>query len=225
MFGRLRLKLLDTLGERARPNRIDTAAVVARSARVTGSQLHGPVRVGEHARLHAVEISGPVTIGASSSLWGPRIYVLTRHHPVEIGNFCSIARDVSVHGYGHDHSRISTHYIGRNVLGLPVEDEMVSAGPTRIGHDVWIGAGVHVLAGVSIGTGAVVGAGSVVARDLPPYAIAVGAPAAPVGFRFDDELIEQLLSSEWWTWSHDEIRARADLFTGPLTLELLRKYT
>jgi virginiamycin A acetyltransferase len=225
VFGKLRLKLLDIVAERGRPNRIDTAAQVPRSAHVTASELHGPVRVGEHARLHAVQLSGPITIGPGSSLWGPRVYVQARQHPVEIGNFCSIARDVSIHGYGHDHSRISTHYIGRNVLGLPIEDEIVSSGPTRIGHDVWIGAGVHVLAGVTIGTGAVVGSGSVVTRDIPPYAIAVGAPAAPVGYRFDEPLIERLLASEWWTWSREEIRSKAELFTRPLTPELLDKYS
>jgi virginiamycin A acetyltransferase len=224
VFGKLKLKLLDTLAERGRPNRVDTAAVVAPSARVTASELHGPVRVGEHARLHAVQISGPVTIGASTSLWGPRIYVLARHDPVEFGNFCSVARDVSVHGYGHDHSRISTHYIGRNVLGLPVEDEIVTDGPTRIGHDVWIGAGVHILSGVTIGTGAVIGAGSVVAQDVPPYAIAVGAPATAVRYRFEQAVIDRLLGSEWWTWPRAEIQQKAPLFAETLTPELLDRY-
>lgn len=224
-LGKIKLRLLDAARERLqRPNRIDTEAVVPPSVRISASSLHGPVRVGEHARLHAVEISGPVTIGASSSLWGPRIYVLARHEPVTIGNFCSIARDVSVHGYGHDYERISTHYIGRNVLGLPVEDEIVVAGPTTIGHDVWIGAGVHILAGVTIGTGAVVGSGSVVSKDIPPYAIAVGSPAVPIRQRFDDEVIARLLASEWWTWSHDEIRERAPLFTQRLTPELLDQF-
>jgi virginiamycin A acetyltransferase len=225
LFGKIRLRLTDRAIELAgRPNRIDTAATVASDARVTGSRLHGPVKVGPHVRLHAVEISGPVTIGDSSSLWGPRTYVYARGEPVEIGNFCSIARDVSVHGYGHDYNRISTHYIGRNVLGLPIEDEVVAAGPTRIGHDVWIGAGVHVLSGVTIGTGAVIGSGSVVTRDIEPYAIAVGAPAAPVRLRFDEDVIARLLASRWWEWSRDEIKARAPLFTQTLTPELLDRY-
>lgn len=225
LFGKIKLRLIDGALERAgRPNRIDTAAEVASSARVTGSRIHGAVKIGPHARLHAVEISGPVTIGDSSSLWGPRIYVLARNDPVEIGNFCSVARDVSVHGYGHDYHRISTHYIGRNVLGLPIEDELVTSGPTRIGHDVWIGAGVHIMSGVAIGTGAVIGSGSVVTRDVPPYAIAVGSPAAPVRYRFEEHVIERLLASQWWTWSRDEIKARGPLFTQPLTEALLDRY-
>jgi acetyltransferase-like isoleucine patch superfamily enzyme len=143
---------------------------------------------------------------------------------VEIGNFCSIARNVSIHGYGHDSRRISTHYIGRNVLGLPIGDEIVSNGPTRIGHDVWIGAGVHILSGVTVGTGAVIGAGSVVSRDVPPYAIAAGAPATPLRYRFDEEIVERLLASGWWMWSQDEIRAKKELFIQPLTPKLLDEY-
>jgi len=225
LFARARLRLVDRVRKAVRPpNRIDPAAEVSPLAAVTASRLYGPVRVADHARLYRVELSGDVSIGASSSLWGPGIYVWARGNPIEIGNFCSLAHDVSLHGFGHDPSRISTHYVGRNVLGRPLDEETVSAGPIRVGHDVWIGAGVHVMSGVEIGTGAVIGAGSVVTRDVPPYAIAAGVPAKPLRFRFDEETIAALLASEWWTWSLEEIRARADLFTRPLTPALVDEY-
>lgn len=55
--------------------------------------------------------------------------------------------------------------------------------PTRIGRDVWLGAGVTVLGGVRIGDGCVVGAGAVVSRDLPPNTISMGVPAEVSGAR------------------------------------------
>ncbi|MGB9182438.1 MAG: acyltransferase [Solirubrobacteraceae bacterium] len=50
-------------------------------------------------------------------------------------------------------------------------------GPTRVGDNVWCGAGVVVTSGVTIGERSVVGANSVVVTDLPPFSIAAGAPA------------------------------------------------
>ena len=48
--------------------------------------------------------------------------------------------------------------------------------PIYIGNDVWIGRKVIILPGVHIGDGAVIGAGTVVAKDIPPYTVAVGNP-------------------------------------------------
>ena len=49
-------------------------------------------------------------------------------------------------------------------------------GPTRLGDNVWCGAGVVVTSGVTIGERCVIGANSVVTADLPPFSIAAGAP-------------------------------------------------
>lgn len=49
-----------------------------------------------------------------------------------------------------------------------------------IGEDCWLGAGAIILPGVRIGNGAVIGAGSVVTRDILPYAVAGGVPAAAI---------------------------------------------
>lgn len=225
LFGTIKLRLVDWVLERMRrPNRVDTAARVDPSAFLREASIHGPVEVGAHATIVRAELSGEIRVGRRSSLWGPGIYVHARGHPVEIGSFCSIARQVGIHGYFHDTHRLSTHYVGRNVLGRPIEEEVVSKGPVRIGHDVWLGVGVQILSGVTVGDGAVVGAGSVVSRDIPPYAVAVGAPARVVRYRFDEETVARIRASRWWEWSDEEIRERAELFTRPVDAELLERY-
>ena len=52
-----------------------------------------------------------------------------------------------------------------------------SKGPTRVGDNVWCGAGVVITSGVSVGERCVIGAGSVVTEDIPPFSMAAGAPA------------------------------------------------
>lgn len=52
-----------------------------------------------------------------------------------------------------------------------------SKGPTTIADNVWCGVGVVITSGVTIGERSVIGANSVVTEDIPPFSIAVGAPA------------------------------------------------
>jgi acetyltransferase-like isoleucine patch superfamily enzyme len=58
----------------------------------------------------------------------------------------------------------------------PLQEQGWVKQPVTIGKEVWIGMGVMILPGVTIGDGAIVGAGSVVAKDIPPWTIAVGNP-------------------------------------------------
>ena len=60
---------------------------------------------------------------------------------------------------------------------LPIKRKLCSKGPIHIGKNVWIGRNVCVMQNVTIGDGATIGANSVVTHDIPPYTIAVGAPA------------------------------------------------
>ena len=48
---------------------------------------------------------------------------------------------------------------------------------TKIGNNVFVGAGSIVLPGVTIGNNVVVGAGSVVVKDIPDDSVAIGNPA------------------------------------------------
>jgi putative colanic acid biosynthesis acetyltransferase WcaF len=59
----------------------------------------------------------------------------------------------------------------------------LTAAPIEIGPRCWIAADVFIGPGVKVGEGTVVGARSAVFRDLPPWVIAVGTPARPVGER------------------------------------------
>jgi acetyltransferase-like isoleucine patch superfamily enzyme len=59
----------------------------------------------------------------------------------------------------------------------PIMDQWITAVGIRIEDGAWIGAGAIVLDGVTVGKHAVVGAGAVVTSDIPPHALAVGAPA------------------------------------------------
>lgn len=51
---------------------------------------------------------------------------------------------------------------------------------TKIGNNVFVGAGTVILPGVVIGSNVVIGAGSVVVNDIPDDTVAVGSPARVV---------------------------------------------
>lgn len=116
---------------------------------------------------------------------------------VHIGNLCSIAEDVLLL-LGDDHytNLLSTFPFKARVM-KEVPAEATSKGDIYIADDVWIGKNVIILSGVKIGQGAVIAAGSIVTKDIPPYAIAGGVPAKPLKFRFDNKIIEFLLSLDY----------------------------
>ncbi|PWB82703.1 MAG: transferase [Methylocystaceae bacterium] len=78
--------------------------------------------------------------------------------------------------------------------------------PVNIGHDVWIGHGAFIRPGVTIGNGAIIGAYAVVTRDVPPYAIVAGNPASIRRYRFPEELVARLNSSNWWSLAPWQLR-------------------
>ena len=79
-----------------------------------------------------------------------------------------------------------------------------------------------IMAGVHIGDGAIIGANSVVAKDIPPYAVAVGNPCHVVKKRFDDELIDLLLKLRWWDKEIEEIERIMPILTCS-NLEIVKK--
>ena len=87
---------------------------------------------------------------------------------VEIGDHCMFANGCFITD--------GNHRFDDRTRPVPWQG-FTSKGPTRIGDNVWCGAGVVVTSGVTIGERCVIGSNSVVTADLPPFSIAAGAPA------------------------------------------------
>ncbi len=126
---------------------------------------------------------------------------------LKLGAFCSIADGVKIFLGGEHRTDWVTTYpfsvlwkSARQQNGHPR-----SKGDVIIGNDVWIGEEAIILSGVRIGDGAVVGARAVVSKDIPPYAVVVGNPARVIKRRFEDEIVAQLLSIQWWLWDDERI--------------------
>jgi virginiamycin A acetyltransferase len=128
-----------------------------------------------------------------------------------IGKFCSIGPNLLC-GWGiHPTDGISTHpmfYSTKKQNGITLTDKNIidERLPIYIGNDVFIGANVTILDGVSIGDGAIIGAGSIVTKNIPPYAIAVGAPIQIIKYRFDEKAIEKLLKIKWWDFDQEKLK-------------------
>lgn len=192
-------------------NTIDSKAEIDPSVYISGSSILGLVNVGQGSKVFQAFIEGKVTIGRFTSLWGPNLHILGQMNGVKIGAFCSIARNVSIQENGHNTQRMTTYFLEKNLLDIPMqENAIVSKGPISIGNDVWIGTGAQILSGVTVGDGAIIGAGAIVTKDVPPYAIMAGNPAKVVKFRFNEQKIDELLALQWWDWPIEKIREETD---------------
>jgi len=135
---------------------------------------------------------------------------------LEIGKYCSIAENVLILlGGEHRTDWITTYPFPALAEGwrdaATIRGHPRSKGDVVIGNDVWIGTGATILSGVSIGDGAVIGAHAVVAKDVEPYAIAVGNPIKTVRKRFADTQVNALLRIQWWDWPTDRIEQTLQL--------------
>ncbi len=90
-----------------------------------------------------------------------------------------------------------------------------SKGDVVIGNDVWVAREALILSGLTIGDGAVIGARAVVGRDVPPYTIVAGNPAAQIRPRFPAPVAERLRQIAWWDWTEERIAAAMPLLLSP----------
>lgn len=125
---------------------------------------------------------------------------------LKIGNFCSIASNITVLlGGNHRTDWVTTYPFGhcKNFPDVaPVKGHPKTNGNVVIGNDVWIGSGATIMSGVTIGDGAVIAANSHVVKDVAPYSIVGGNPAKHIKFRFTEEQIKSLLQIQWWNWDN-----------------------
>lgn len=175
---------------------------------VEGLTVYGDFSVKDNFKVFGgtVTLVGNVEIGRYSSLNGPNTDIFTAVNGVKIGNFCSIARNVSIQEYNHNLNKLSTYNIFSNVFGESRMDDIESKGDIVIEHDVWIGTQCVILTGSFISIGVVVAANSVVSGFIPPYAIVGGSPAKIIKYRFSETVITQLLNSQWWNWSDEKLK-------------------
>lgn len=196
----------------------------------------------ESMKIWKEEFFHPLHTDIGKYSYGP---ICRDHNLIEsIGSFCSFAFGVEA-VFNHEKRFITTHpiiYAGQErenmevpysvygdcfgemyLKGLHPHKDVLKSKRSIIGNDVWLGRNVLITNGANIGNGVIAGAGSVITKDVPDYAIVVGAPARIIKFRYSPQQIEQLNKIKWWDWSDDEIRERFDDLYLPVD-EFIAKY-
>lgn len=88
-----------------------------------------------------------------------------------------------------------------------IEDAYIGKGDTHIKDGVWLGMRAMIMPGVTIGEGAVVAANSVVTKDVEPYSIVGGSPAKVVKYRFNESVIDELISMKIYEWPTEKFES------------------
>lgn len=138
-----------------------------------------------------------------------------------IGNFCSVSYNVSIGAASHPMDRVSgSAAFFQPKFGLCNNKESIIHEETIVGHGVWIGCNAVILEGARIGNGAIIGAGAVVTKDVEPYSVVIGVPAKHIRYRFNENIIEHLEKSRWWTMNDEFYRKNLSLFSATLDLRI-----
>lgn len=136
-------------------------------------------------------------------------YCICSNPDSSIGAFCSIAVNVSIGARQHPTNWLSSHpfqyYDDLKLLPTQKDRSFEHSRPVTIGNDVWIGNNAIIMNGVNIADGAIVGSNAVVTKDVPAYAIVVGVPAKIIRYRFETNVIEDLLKLKWWNLEDNDI--------------------
>jgi len=143
----------------------------------------------------------------------------------KVGRFCSIGNQVHTVTGTHPINYLSTHpsfFSLKKQSGYTFVEEQrfeenryadkSSRFSIVIGNDVWIGSRALLIAGIKIGNGAIILANAVVTKDVPAYSIVGGVPAKVVKYRFNEDVIDALLTSNWWDKDLNWLKKHNTLF-------------
>lgn len=181
---RLQKKLLGLRENKVISASYSDSAIIHPSARILNSSNSAAIRIGAYSHVHGTlmvwQNCGNITIGDSCFVGeDSRIYSAGS---ISIGNRVLVAHGCNIFDSNiHSTNPLERHLeFIQNTTGPLVRLHDIKAGFVTIEDDVWIGASAIILKNVVIGKCSIIGAGSVVTKDVPPYSIAVGNPAAVV---------------------------------------------
>lgn len=171
---------------------------------------HNRTEVGKLFDIDRVHI-GENTYGTLNvyTFWGD-------NSELRIGRICSIAENVSfIVGGEHKTHTVSSFPFKQCLLGTEIDS--FGKGNIIVEDDVWFGFGSTILSGVHIGQGAVIAAGALVTKDVPPYAVVGGVPAKVIKYRFEPDIIDELMKVDYGKLSKEMIEEHIDDLYQELT--------
>lgn len=183
------------------------------------------ITVGDYT-IYNDYVNDPVNFEKNNVLYH---YPINTEHLV-IGRYCSIACGAKFIFTSANHTQryLSSYPFGifYDEWDLPVEritDTWDNKGDIIIGNDVWIGYEAVIMQGVHIGDGAVIGTRAVVTKDVKPYTIVGGVPAKTIRPRFEQSVIDALLSLRWWDWREEKVKRNVEAITSGNVRKLLEE--
>ncbi len=187
---------------------IDDNVTLSRGSYISKTELEKNIVVSSDCYITSVKVGAFSYIGNNSNI-----------NSTKIGRFCSVGTQFLSGQGDHPTNFISTNPVFFSTLkqcgvSFSNQDYFAETTGVNIGHDVWIGARVFIRDGVKIGNGVVIGAGAVVVKNIPDYAVVGGVPAKIIRFRFNEDIINELLEIEWWNWSENKLRQARGFFVS-----------
>ena len=129
-----------------------------------------------------------------------------------IGDYvCIGAEAVILMGGNHTHR---TDWFSLYPFPDVIGDAYMSKGDTVIGDGAWIGMRAMLMPGIKIGEGAVVASGAIVTKNVAPYTIVAGNPAAPIRQRFPAATVQKLLKLDIYNWTDVKFEALRRLISA-----------